>query len=406
MRSSNIYTPTIILMAVAAGICSGSNYFSQPLVHSIAIALQQDETTVAWVPALAQIAYACGLLLLMPLGDILEKRRLLFILMLLAAFGLIMSGFATKVSWLIVGTLITGVFSISAQLLLPLAASLAPVQHSGRVVGFLISALMVGILLARSLAGIMSSLLDWHIIYLISGSILLGIAVLLYKNIPQYPATRTESYFKTIASLPKIFKQNKRLRLRTSIGFLIFACMSMAFTTMSMLLAPAPYLMSDYQIGLFGLTGIIGTIIANFAGEFIDMGHMHVISIFCAVTLILSWICFGLLDYSFVFYIVATILLYSSLSAIHVTNQSIVFKLNQALKSRFNALYMTGYFTGGAVGTTAGSYAWHHFGWLGVCISGLSLASLSLIFCILDRKAAAADSGNIRLNTSSNERGT
>lgn len=141
---NTLYTPTIILMAIAAGICTGSNYFSQPLIHSMSQNLQLPETIVSWVPTLAQIAYACGLLLLMPLGDILEKRRLLFCFMLFAALGLIISGISEHISLLILGTLITGLFSVAAQLLLPLAASLVPAQQSGRVVGFLLSGLMMG----------------------------------------------------------------------------------------------------------------------------------------------------------------------------------------------------------------------------------------------------------------------
>ncbi|MPW42820.1 MFS transporter [Acinetobacter guerrae] len=386
MKSSSIYTPTVILMAVAAGICSGSNYFSQPLVHSMALALDLSETTIAWVPTLAQISYACGLLFLMPLGDILEKRRLLFILMLLASLGLLISGFSSHIGLIMLGTLITGLFSISAQLLLPLAASLVPIQHSGRVVGFLISGLMIGILLARSLSGLMSTLFSWNIIYLISGFLLLMIAIILYRKIGAFPATQSESYFTTIRSIPVIFKENQRLRCRSYIGFLTFAGISITFTTMSLLLAPAPYHFSDFTIGLFGFVGIIGTFIANFSGKYIDQGYIHKISIYCGFGLILSWILFRLLPFSFIFYVAGTILIYSCLSAVHVTNQSIVFKLNQQLKSRFNAIYMTSYFTGGAVGTTAGSYAWRHFGWNGVCVLGFILAILTLYCCLRDAK--------------------
>lgn len=384
MKQSSIYTPTIILMAVAAGICSGSNYFSQPLIHSMSLALDLPEASIAWVPTLAQISYAFGLLFLMPLGDILEKRKLLFCLMLLAAFGLLLSGLSTHIYLILLGTVITGLFSISAQLLLPLAASLVPIQHSGRVVGFLISGLMIGILLARSLSGLMSSLFSWNVIYLVSGTLLLVIAFVLHHKITKFPPTKVESYTTTIRSLPKIFLHNQRLRTRAYIGFLIFAGISMTFTTMSLLLAPAPYLFSDFSIGLFGLVGIIGTFIANFAGKYIDQGYMHRISILCGFGFILSWLLFMLLPDAFVFYIMGTVVIYASLSAIHVTNQSIIFKLNQELKSRFNAIYMTSYFVGGAVGTGAGIYTWHHFGWNGVCILGLILGGLTLLCCIRD----------------------
>ncbi len=368
-----LYTPTIILMAIAAGICTGGNYFSQPLIHSISVSLNLTETTTAWVPTLAQITYACGLLFLMPLGDIIEKRKLLFIFMLLASSGLIISGFSHNIYLLLLGTVITGLFSSAAQLLLPLAASLVPIQQSGRVVGFLLSGLMMGVLLARSLSGLMSTLFAWNLIYL-------------YFNIGLFPPTKTENYAKTIRSLPQIFIQNHRLRTRTYIGGFTFACVSLTFTTMSLLLAPAPYFFSDFTIGLFSFVGVLGTFVANFSGKFIDQGYIHKISIYCGIGLILSWILFSLLPYHFAFYIIALLILYASLSAVHVTNQSIVFILNQELRSRFNAIYMTGYFAGGALGTTAGSYAWKHFGWFGVCILGLIFAVLCLYYCVSDAK--------------------
>lgn len=386
MMKNALYTPTIILMAVAAGICTGGNYFSQPLIHSISLSFGLTETTVAWVPTLAQITYACGLLFLMPLGDILEKRKLLLIFMLLAAGGLLISGFSSNIYLLLLGTIITGLFSSAAQLLLPLAASLVPIQHSGRVVAFLLSGLMMGVLFARSFAGLMSSLFEWNIIYLLSGFLLLAIALVLHRNIRAFPPTKSENYAETIRSLPSIFVENRRLRVRTYIGGLTFACVSLIFTTMSLLLAPAPYYFSDFSIGLFGLIGVFGTLIANFSGKFIDQGYIHKISIYCGISLILSWLLFLLLPYHFSFYLLGLFALYAGLSAVHVTNQSIVFKLNQQLRSRFNAIYMTGYFAGGALGTTTGSYAWVHFGWTGVCLLGFGFALFCLYWCIVDMK--------------------
>lgn len=216
------------------------------------------------MPTLAQITYACGLLFLMPLGDILEKRKLLFIFMLLASSGLIISGFSHNIYLLLLGTIITGLFSSAAQLLLPLAASLVPIQQSGRVVGFLLSGLMMGVLLARSLSGLMSTLFAWNIIYLVSGFLLLVIAFILHRNIGLFAPTKSENYAKTIRSLPQIFIQNRRLRTRTYIGGFTFACVSLTFTTMSLLLAPAPYFFSDFTIGLFSFVGVLGTFVANF----------------------------------------------------------------------------------------------------------------------------------------------
>lgn len=292
MRSCSFYTPTLILMAIAAGICSGSNYFSQPLIHSIALSLARPETSVAWIPTCAQISYAIGLLVLMPLGDLLEKRQLVVILMVLAACGLLITGSADRLGWMIVGTILTGLFSVSAQLLLPLAASLVPITQSGRAVGFLISALMLGILLARSLSGLASTLWHWQIIYVISGIALLMNAFMLYRKLDVFPATQRQSYMQTLVSIPVLLKNSPCLARRAALGFLIFASVSMVFTTMSLLLAPAPYHFSDFSIGLFGFVGILGTLVANLAGHHLDEHNVHWISYISAGGFIGSWIFF------------------------------------------------------------------------------------------------------------------
>ena len=183
----------------------------------------------------------------MPLGDIIEKRKLLFIFMLLASSGLIISGFSHNIYLLLLGTIITGLFSSAAQLLLPLAASLVPIQQSGRVVGFLLSGLMMGFC---SPAPFWTDVYTfaWNIIYLVSGFLLLVIAFILHRNIGLFPPTKSENYAKTIRSLPQIFIQNRRLRTRTYIGGFTFACVSLTFTTMSLLLAPAPYFLATLPL--------------------------------------------------------------------------------------------------------------------------------------------------------------
>ncbi|MFT4021808.1 MAG: MFS transporter [Acinetobacter sp.] len=387
MRHS-IYTPTILLMAISAGVCAGGNYFSQPLVHSMSQNLRQPETVVAWVPTLAQVAYSIGLLLLTPLGDIVEKRRLVLIFMLLASAGLLLCGALHDFSMLLVGTIITGLFSSASQLLLPLAASSVPLHKSGQAVGFVISAMMLGVLLARSLSGLMSSLFSWYFIYLICSGILLACALVLYRSLDAYPAESKRSYAHTLRNLWNILRQHKRLQLRTLVGAVTFASLSTAFVTMSLLLVPEPFHFSDFHVGLFGMVGIFGAIMANFSGRYIDRGYGYKISLIFSGGMMLSWLLFSLVYHSMLFYGMATILLYASMSAIHVTNQSIVFKLAGSEKSSFNAIYMTGYYWGGALGTSLSVLVWKHFAWNGVCIFGFGLAILGLWLCIKDQQYA------------------
>src|SRR3989344_1465649 len=176
-EAPGLSTPVLLLVAVACGLCAGSNYFNQPLLHSIATQLQVRDASAALIVTLAQVAYAAGLLFLVPLGDMLERRRLITTLMLLAALGLFTSGFAGSYTLLALGTVLTGLFSVAAQVLVPLAATLAAPGRSGRAVGLVMSGLLVGILAARSVAGLLSELGGWTLVYRVAGVAMVAVAL-------------------------------------------------------------------------------------------------------------------------------------------------------------------------------------------------------------------------------------
>ena len=197
-------TPALLLMAVACGLCAGSNYFNQPLLHSIATHLQVRDASAALIVTLAQVAYAAGLLLLVPLGDLLERRRLIVTLMLLAAFGLFTSGFAHSYAMLALGTLLTGLFSVAAQVLVPLAATLAAPGRSGRAVGLVMSGLLTGILAARSVAGLLSEVGGWTLVYRVAGVAMVAVALALWWVMPvsrNAASAQTQTYGQVLRSL-------------------------------------------------------------------------------------------------------------------------------------------------------------------------------------------------------------
>src|SRR3990167_7647597 len=222
-EAPGLSTPVLLLMAVACGLCAGSNYFNQPLLHSIATQLQVRDASAALIVTLAQVAYAAGLLFLVPLGDMLERRRLITTPVVLAALGRCTSGVAGSYTLLARGTVLTGLFSVAAQVLVPLAATLAAPGRSGRAVGLVMSGLLVGILAARSVGG------------------------------------------------------------------LSFASVSVLFSTMALLLAGPAHRLGDAGIGLVGLAGVAGALMANVAGRMADRGQAQVATAVSVGLLLLGW---------------------------------------------------------------------------------------------------------------------
>src|SRR5690606_30835187 len=193
-QSSYLTTPVLLLMAIACGLCAGGNYFNQPLLHSISVSLGITETRAALTVTVAQVSYALGLLFIVPLGDKFERRQLAVGLMLLAAIGQFISGLAINSSMLFVGVGMAGLFSVAAQVLVPMAAILSAPSRSGRAVGMVMSGLLTGILLARSVAGLLSGIGGWSTVYLVSGVIMLVIAAVLWLKLPSSRNPQTHGY--------------------------------------------------------------------------------------------------------------------------------------------------------------------------------------------------------------------
>jgi len=226
-------SPVLFLMAVASGLCAGGNYFNQPLLHSISLSLNISESQAALTVTMAQVAYAFGLVLLVPLGDMLERRRLAVTLMLLAAIGQFTSGFAANFGMLAAGTIVAGLFSVAAQILVPMAATLAAPGRSGRAVGMVMSGLLTGILTARSVAGLLSGLGGWNTVYRVAGVAMLLLALALRFSLPASRNPTRARYGEVLASLITLVRRFPRLRSRALVGALSFASVSALFSTMA-----------------------------------------------------------------------------------------------------------------------------------------------------------------------------
>ncbi|OJU63799.1 MAG: MFS transporter, partial [Acinetobacter sp. 39-4] len=280
----------IFIMAVTCGICAGSNYYNQPLIYSIAQALQVSAEQVAFTIVIGQLSYAVGLFILVPLGDFFEKRRYICVLMCCTGFAQVGLSFSQSLPVLYGFTFLATFFSIATQVLVPFASGLASPEKSPQIVGTLMSGLFLGILLARSVAGLLSTIWSWHAIYLLSGLLILAFAVVMWSKLPDARKSHQLTVLQIYRSLFSLAMHQPHLLRRGLAGGIGFGILALIFTTMTFILANEPYHFNDFQIGLFGIVGLAGVFATPWAGKQIAAGGENRVALICMWLLIIAWI--------------------------------------------------------------------------------------------------------------------
>ena len=369
----------ILLMSVATGLAVASNYYAQPLLDTIARAFNLSASSAGFIVTAAQLGYAAGLLFLVPLGDMFERRMLIVSMTLLAAGGMLITASSQSLTMMIVGTALTGLFSVVAQILVPLAATLASPEKRGKVVGTIMSGLLLGILLARTVAGLLASLGGWRTVYWVASVLMVVMALALWRGLPKVKQENHLNYPQLLASVFSLFTQDKLLRTRALLGCFTFANFSILWTSMAFLLAAPPFNYSEGVIGLFGLAGAAGALGARPAGGLADKGKSHLTTSAGLVLLLLSWAAIWYGHISVLALIVGILVLDLTVQGVHITNQTVIYRVKPEARNRLTAGYMTSYFIGGAAGSLISASAWQHAGWSGVCAIGAIVAAINLL---------------------------
>ncbi|CAH6329064.1 MFS transporter [Enterobacter hormaechei] len=369
----------ILLMSVATGLAVASNYYAQPLLDTIARAFDLSASSAGFIVTAAQLGYAAGLLFLVPLGDMFERRMLIVSMTLLAAGGMLITASSQSLTMMIIGTALTGLFSVVAQILVPLAATLASPEKRGKVVGTIMSGLLLGILLARTVAGLLASLGGWRTVYWVASVLMVIMALALWRGLPKVKQENHLNYPQLLASVFSLFTRDKLLRTRAVLGCLTFANFSILWTSMAFLLAAPPFNYSEGVIGLFGLAGAAGALGARPAGGLADKGKSHMTTSAGLVLLLLSWAAIWYGHVSVLALIVGILVLDLTVQGVHITNQTVIYRVKPDARNRLTAGYMTSYFIGGAAGSLISASAWQHAGWTGVCAIGAIVAAITLL---------------------------
>lgn len=366
----------LFMLALCAGASVANLYYAQPLLAAIAETFSAP-TTVGSIAVATQIGYTFGILFVLPLGDLVDRRRLTTCLAVILVLATLACALAPSLTLLVVASLFVGFGATITQVLVPIAADLAVPDQRGRAIGTVFSGILAGILLARTVSGAIGQVVGWRPMFMIAAAAAIALGLTLRMSLPKLQPKSSQPYLALLGSMLQLLSKYPALRTACLIQACVFAIFSAFWSVLALLLVKPPFELGSAVAGAFGIVGIIGVSAANFSGRFLDRYGTRLgllVGLSCCVA---AYLVFAA-DISLVALIVGVALLDFGLAIANVANQSMILGLDPQATSRVNTIYVTAIFLGGAVGSAAASAAWAHGGWHLVSLFGLATAVLAL----------------------------
>jgi predicted MFS family arabinose efflux permease len=376
----------ITLMSIAIGVIVANLYYLQPLLHQLTKDFRVSESKATLLLVLIQAGYAAGLAFVVPLGDLIPRRRLAVLIFVLASVVVFAGAAAHSFVLFAAITFFIGLASCGGQVILPLGADMANPAQRGRVIGRLMTGLLMGLLLSRSVSGIIAQAAGWRTVYVAAGVALALMAIMLFRVLPNEPVRTPVPYHRLLAGTLGMFVTLPMLRRRSLYGLLIFAAFSALWTTLAFHLSAAPFHYDNLVIGLFGLFGAAGVLAANVAGRNADKQRSHLTTIVGGALILLSFVVLYFGRNVVVVLALGIIMLDAGMQGLQITNQSIIYSLAPDARSRINSAYMVCGFIGAALGSLAAGQCYAHAGWRGDCLLGGGIGLVILVLAILWRE--------------------
>ena len=371
--SRDIKPAHVWLMAFSVGAVVANIYYIQPLLATIAAAFRISVPKVGTVAMLTQFGAALGMLFFVPLGDTKERRQLIVTLLIAESACLVAMASAQNFAWLALASFGIGVTTATVHVIVPFAAHLASAARRGATVGAVLSGLLFGILLARTVSGLLAAWMGWRAIYWLAAVLMLALAALIRTGLPESQPELRLSWLSLIRSTFVLIREQPVLREAATLGAILFCSFSAFWTTLVFFLQTPPYHYGSGVAGLFGLVGAVGALCAPFIGRMADRyGARRNVLISLIVTLV-SFVILYLFGKHMSGLIVGVVLLDIGVQSGHVSNQTRIYGLLPAARSRLNMVYMVCYFSAGALGSYVSAVLWQWFGWTGVCRLGCGL---------------------------------
>lgn len=377
--ATTVLSPRMILLfSLTSALAVANVYSAQPLLESIAASLNVSPGTIGAVITATQTGYALGLIFLVPLGDCINRKKLVLTQLLLSVLALTAAAFAPDLMTLLCAMLLVGLMAVVIQLMVAWAAMLASPAQRGQVVGSVTSGIVIGILLARFVSGMIADLAGWRAVYLTAAGLLLLTSLVLVKVLPATTGQpQRTAYPQLLLSVLRLFRTDPLLRSRGILALLIFAAFSMLWS--SMVLPLTDLSLTHTAIGLFGLAGLAGALAASRAGAWADQGRGQRATGLALVLLTVSWLPIAALQSSLLLLVFGVILLDFAIQTVHVINQSLLVAARPEAASRLVGAYMCFYSLGSALGAIAATQLYAHWGWQAVCYAGAAVSASAFL---------------------------
>ncbi|NRD64129.1 MFS transporter [Corallococcus exiguus] len=380
-----------LLLAASAGLSVAAIYYSQPMLGVMGATLGASDTAVGLVPMLTQLGYALGILLLTPLGDRFDRRRIILIKAALLSVALLLGGLAPDIQLLLVVSFTVGLTATVAQDIVPAAATLASEHERGKVVGTVMTGLLLGILLSRVISGVVAERFGWRAMFMVAAASVAFVGVAAWRGLPRFHPTNTLSYGALLGSLAGLWRKHGALRRAALAQGLISIGFSAFWSTLAVMLHGAPFHLGSAAAGAFGLAGAAGALGAPVAGRIADRYGPEVVTRLGAGLTVLSFATMFAapwLEPHHRLWLIGASAIGFDLGAqvTLVAHQTLVFGIEPAARSRLNALLFAGVFIGMSVGAASGSVVLSQWGWVGVTL----LATASALAALLVRMFPAA----------------
>jgi predicted MFS family arabinose efflux permease len=389
---------TTLLLATACGLIAANIYYAQPLAGPISTALGLPPAATGLIVTLTQIGYGAGLLLIVPLGDLIENRRLILTMISIAVLGLLGAALASQALPFLGSALLIGLGTVAVQVIVPYAAHMAPDATRGRAVGNVMSGLMLGIMLARPVSSSISEMSSWHVVFFLSAGVMILLGLVLRLALPARVPVAKVRYGTLLASMGRLALTTPILQRRALYQACLFGAFSLFWTTTPLLLAGPAFHLSQSGIALFALAGVAGAVAAPIAGQIADRGWSRPATAFAmllaAGAFLMTHIAADGSAIALGFLVAAAILLDFGVSANMTLGQRAIFSLGPEYRGRLNGLYMATFFVGGAAGSAAGGWAYAQGGWMLASWIGFTLPILALLYFSTEGRSSATSNNS------------
>ncbi|WP_340395352.1 MFS transporter [Paenibacillus sp. FSL E2-0177] len=392
-KENHISSWMMFMLAAACGLIVANLYYAQTLVGPISVSTGLSSTAAGLIVTLTQIGYVVGLLFIVPLSDIVENRRLTIITLMVAVGALLVAAFAANAPLFLTASLFIGTGSVVAQILVPYATYLASEEQRGRVVGNVMSGLLLGIMFARPVASFITSIWGWQAVFIFSAVVITLLAILLSRFLPERKPAPSVSYSKLIVSLGTLLKQTPILRRRALYQAYLFGAFSLFWTVVPLRLAD-DFGMSQQGIAWFALVGVGGAVAAPIAGRLADKGWSKWLTGLAMIIATLSFLLIHLFHshstFALILLFISAITLDMAVSGNLVLGQRVIYSLGSEARGRLNGIFMAIFFVGGAVGSSLGGWAYAYGGWTFASLIGVVLPLLALVYFFTEKRSTKA----------------